>query len=60
MYEENINIANMRVYRSGKGKTAMMALEADSEITEAVTEKIRNIEEMERVQSINPVVEGVF
>ena len=37
-----------------------MALEADSEITEAVTEKIRNIEEMERVQSINPVVEGVF
>jgi len=60
LYEENINIANMRVYRSGKGKTAMMALEADSEITEAVTEKIRNIEEMERVQSINPVVEGVF
>ena len=60
LYEENINIANMRVYRDGKGKTATMALEADSMITETVTEKIRNIKEMNSVQSINPVVEGVF
>jgi L-serine dehydratase len=59
LYEENINIANMRVYRSGKGKMATMALETDSMILENVMNKIKNIEEIESVKFINPIVEGV-
>lgn len=58
LYEENINIANMRVYRSGKGRMATMALETDSLILENVMNKIRNIEEIESVKFINPIVEG--
>lgn len=58
LYEENINIANMRVYRSGKGKMATMALETDSLILENVMHKIRSIEEIESVKIINPIVEG--
>lgn len=58
LYEENINIANMRVYRSGKGKMATMALETDSLILENVMNKIKNIEEIESVKFINPIVEG--
>lgn len=58
LYEENINIANMRVYRSGKGKMATMALETDSLILENVMDKINNIEEIESVKFINPIVEG--
>jgi L-serine dehydratase len=58
LFEENINIANMRVYRSGKGKMATMALETDSLILENVMNKIKNIEEIESVKFINPIVEG--
>lgn len=58
LYEENINIANMRVYRSGKGKMATMALETDSLISENVMDKIKSIEEIESVKFINPIVEG--
>lgn len=58
LFEENINIANMRVYRSGKGKMATMALETDSLILENVMNKIQSIEEIESVKFINPIVEG--
>ena len=58
LFEENINIANMRVYRNEKGKMATMALETDSLILENVMNKIKNIEEIESVKFINPIVEG--
>ncbi len=58
LYEENTNIANMRVYRSGKGKMATMALETDSLISERVMDRIKKIEEIENVKFINPIVEG--
>lgn len=58
LFEENINIANMRVYRSGKGKMATMALETDSLISENVMNKIKQIEEIENVKFINPIMEG--
>lgn len=60
LYEENINIANMRVYRNEKGKMATMALETDSMITEEAMEKIRKIEEIDSVKFINPIMEGVI
>lgn len=58
LYEDNINIANMRVYRSGKGKMATMALETDSLISESLMSKIKQIEEIESVKFINPIMEG--
>ncbi len=58
LYEENINIANMRVYRSGKGRMATMALETDSVISENAMDRIKNTEEVENVKFINPVAEG--
>ena len=58
LYEHNINIAGMRVYRSGKGKMATMALETDSLISDELMNKIRHIEEIENVKFINPIIEG--
>ena len=58
LYEENINIANMRVFRSQKGKMQTMALETDSLISESLMEKINNITEIENVKFINPLTEG--
>ncbi len=60
LFQENINIANMRVYRNGKGKMATMALETDSMITEEAMDKIRSIGEIDNVKFINPIVEGVI
>ena len=58
LYEENINIANMRVFRSQKGKMQTMALETDSLISESLMDKIKNIKEIENVKFINPLMEG--
>lgn len=58
LYEENINIANMRVFRSQKGKMQTMALETDSIITESLMDKIKGIKEIENVKFINPLIEG--
>lgn len=60
LYEENINIANMRVYRNGKGKIATMALETDNQISEKAMDLVKEIEEIENVKFINPIVEGVL
>ena len=60
LYEENINIANMRVYRNEKGKMATMALETDTMITEEAMKRIRKIEEIDNVKFIKPLVEGVI
>ena len=57
LFEENINIANMRVYRNEKGKMATMALETDSMITEDAMKRIKKIEEIDSVKFINPIME---
>jgi len=57
-YDENMNIGTMRVYRTGKGRTATMALETDTEIPEKIMNKIKQIEEIENVKFINPIMEG--
>lgn len=58
LYDENINIANMRVYRGSKGKMATMALETDNLISEGVMSRINKIDEIETVKFINPIIEG--
>jgi L-serine dehydratase len=59
-YDENMNIGNMRVYRKGKGKTATMALETDSMIPQEIINRIKEMEEVENVKFINPILEGVL
>ncbi len=56
LYENNINIANMRVYRSGKGKMATMALETDSVLLESVINEIKKMHEIKSAKFINPIV----
>ncbi|KAJ49477.1 L-serine dehydratase [Clostridium tetanomorphum] len=58
LYEEKMNIANMRVYRNSRGKQATMALETDSLISHEIIDKIKVIPEIENVKFINPIVEG--
>ena len=60
LYDKNINIANMRVYRSEKGKVATMAIETDSIIPDEILEKVREIKEMQNVKIINPIIEGAI
>jgi len=60
LYEENVNIANMRVYRNERGKMATMALETDNSISEKAMDLVKEIEEIENVKFINPIVEGVL
>lgn len=60
LYEENINIANMRVYRNEKGKEATMAIETDSIIPEKLLEKVRSIKEIHCVNVVNPIIEGAI
>jgi L-serine dehydratase len=60
LYEQDINIANMRVYRNGRGKVATMALEIDSVISETVMGLVGEIKEIENVKFINPIVEGAL
>lgn len=56
-YDQNMNIGTMKVYRSGKGK-ATMALETDSMIPDEIINKIKEMEEVENVEFINPILEG--
>ncbi|WP_027625570.1 L-serine ammonia-lyase, iron-sulfur-dependent subunit beta [Clostridium lundense] len=58
LYEEKMNIANMRVYRNSRGRQATMALETDSIISREIIDKIKVIPEIENVKFINPIVEG--
>ncbi|WP_373897690.1 L-serine ammonia-lyase, iron-sulfur-dependent subunit beta [Haloimpatiens sp. FM7315] len=58
MYEENINIAFMRVYRNSKGSKATMTFETDSIISDEIVNKINAVEGIENVKVINPVMEG--
>lgn len=58
LYEENINIAFMKVFRSQKGKEATMVFEVDNSIQDLVLNKIKNIDAISKVIRINPMKEG--
>lgn len=65
MYEEGINIAFMKVYRSSKGASSMMVFETDTSVSDDFAEKIAGmsykIKEFAYIKSvrvINPVKEG--
>jgi L-serine dehydratase len=65
MYEEGINIAFMKVYRSSKGASSMMVFETDTMVSDEFAYKISNmslkVKEFAYIKSvrvINPVKEG--
>lgn len=65
MYEEGINIAFMKVFRSSKGASSIMVFETDTMVSDGFAEKVMNkrckIRELSYIKSIrviNPVKEG--
>ncbi|GIM29425.1 L-serine dehydratase, iron-sulfur-dependent subunit beta [Clostridium polyendosporum] len=59
LYDNNINIAFMSVFRTQKGKEATMVFGVDSAIIEEIVETIKKIEAISKVTTINPVKEGI-
>ncbi|OFI05088.1 L-serine dehydratase, beta chain [Clostridium acetireducens DSM 10703] len=57
LYKQDINVAFMKVYRTGKGKTACMVIQADSEIPRDIIDKIKSIPKVMKAQVINPMKE---
>lgn len=58
LYEYNVNIAFMRVYRtSGKGSSAAMVFEVDNFISEDIINALCKITNIQKVRAINPVRE---
>ncbi|MEG2869849.1 MAG: L-serine ammonia-lyase, iron-sulfur-dependent subunit beta [Terrisporobacter sp.] len=58
LYEDNVNIAFMKVFRNQKGKEATMVFEVDHEISNVILDKIKVIDSIKKVIVINPVKDG--
>ncbi|MCY6957530.1 L-serine ammonia-lyase, iron-sulfur-dependent subunit beta [Clostridium sp. ZC22-4] len=56
LYAEEINIASMQVYRTGKGCTATMAIETDNIIPDHILDKIKSIQEIYSIKMLNPLI----
>jgi len=56
LYNANINVAFMRVFRNHKGQEATMIFEMDNKMNDELIEKIKNIELVHNVISISPAV----
>jgi L-serine dehydratase len=55
MYNENINIAFMRVFRGSKGEKATMIFETDNTLSEELVEKIKCVGHISSIRVINPI-----
>lgn len=58
IYEDGINIAFMKVYRSGKGSMATMIFETDNRITKNTLGRINELGSVENIKYVNPITEG--
>ncbi len=58
LFENNINIASMNVYRKSKGSEAYTVIETDGIVGKKVIDKIRVIENINNVEEILPPVKG--
>jgi L-serine dehydratase len=58
IYEANINIDFLRVYRKNRGFKASMIFETDSVIPEDIARKIKELGNIESIRVINPIVES--
>jgi L-serine dehydratase len=57
LYEGNINIAFMKVYRSKRGANATMVFETDSIVEESIVQRIKDIPYIGSVKVISPTEE---
>lgn len=58
LFNENINIASMNVYRKAKGLEASMVVETDGIVPYHLIDKIRNIKNVTNVEEILPPMKG--
>lgn len=58
LYEEKINIAFMKVFRSSKGNEATMIFEMDNKASDKALDIIRSIDGIANVKFISPVKDG--
>ena len=58
IYENNINIAFLKVYRNSRGLSAKMIIETDTVVSKEIIDKIQEVENIKSVIAINPVTEG--
>lgn len=58
LFNENINIAFMNVYRKGKGSQATMVIEADSAVPQYLLEEMKKLDEIVNIEQIVPPVKG--
>ncbi|MBU3090791.1 L-serine ammonia-lyase, iron-sulfur-dependent subunit beta [Clostridium sp. CM028] len=55
LYDGNVNIAFMNVYRNSRGLKAAMVFETDTIVTENVLSKIKSMEDIYSIREISPV-----
>lgn len=58
LFNENINIASMNVYRKAKGSEATMVVETDGIVGKSVISKITELENITNVEEIIPPMKG--
>lgn len=58
LYEQNINIGNMKVFQKQKGLEATMVVETDTILSADIIEKIKANIALEDIKIINPIIEG--
>lgn len=56
MYDENINIAFMKLFRGNKGEEATMMFETDNILENALIDKIKEVAHIEAIKVINPLI----
>ncbi len=57
LYDVNINIAFLKVYRTGKGCSAFMVIETDSIVPRNIIDEISSVGKIKSIKFINPVRE---
>lgn len=58
IYEANINIAFLKVYRCSRGSSATMVLETDTKVSESIIDNMKYIIGIDSIKVINPISEG--
>lgn len=58
LYDNDINIAFMKVFRNQKGRDATMLFEVDHEVTAEIIGNVKAIEGINKVIMINPIKDG--
>ena len=59
LFEQQINVAFMKVYRNNKGVDASMVIEVDSVLSSEIIKKITKLPNVKKARFINPAMEGV-